>query len=68
MVGKELFLIGGYNYKEGTIPKCEKFSLLDYSSSIIKNLPEESCNHSLCDFRNNFIFKIGGHIYELKRN
>ncbi|EAR85007.2 kelch motif protein (macronuclear) [Tetrahymena thermophila SB210] len=62
-----LYVVGGYNYIEGSLAKCEKIPLDNeaYNSSIpINNLQKRSCYLTVCSWRNSILVKYGGILHD----
>ena len=56
-----IYVVGGFNYDEGFLDKCERYEIYkDKWTSIegLKGGPASSC--SVCVFKNTFLFKFGG--------
>ncbi|CAK78391.1 unnamed protein product (macronuclear) [Paramecium tetraurelia] len=59
-VDKDIFIIGGQNYKEGCLAKCEKYNINTNQITLINHLTELSTLHSSCTYNNKLIVKFGG--------
>ncbi len=59
-IGKYLYIIGGLNYLEGAMMKCERFNLETKQSEPINYLNSPSSHHSVCSFQDKYIYKFGG--------
>jgi hypothetical protein len=58
--GDYIYMVGGINYKEGTLMKCEKFNIITKETFPINFLNTKSSHHSVCNFKDKFLFKFGG--------
>ncbi|KAL4440871.1 hypothetical protein ABPG74_013852 [Tetrahymena malaccensis] len=62
-----LYVVGGFNYIEGSLAKCEKIPLDNeaYNSSIpINNLQKRSCYPTVCGWKNTILVKFGGILHD----
>ena len=59
-VRNRLFVVGGANYREGSLIKCESFDLKSQKWTRNNFLNIRSMNHSLATYKETFIFKFGG--------
>jgi len=55
-----IYIIGGYNFHNGTLKKCEKINVKTKKVSLIKNLNYASSHCCVTNFNNTHICKFGG--------
>ncbi|KAL4440872.1 hypothetical protein ABPG74_013853 [Tetrahymena malaccensis] len=62
-----LYVIGGYNYQEGSLAKCEKISLQkdnQHNAIPINNLHQKASHASVCSWQDKLIVKFGGILFD----
>lgn len=59
-VKNKIFVVGGANYREGALIKCESFDLKTLKWTRNNFLNIRSMNHCLAVHKESYIFKIGG--------
>lgn len=59
-VKNKIFVVGGSNYREGSLIKCENYDLKTRKWTKNNFLNIRSSNHSLAVYKDTYIFKIGG--------
>ena len=64
-VKNRIFVVGGANYKEGALIKCEVFNIDTGKWSPINFLNIKSMNHSITSLHDTYIFKFGGMRYNM---
>ena len=64
-VKNRIFVVGGANYKEGALIKCEAYDIDNNKWSPINFLNIKSMNHSITSLHDTYIFKFGGMRYNL---
>ena len=58
--GPYIYIIGGQNYIEGALIKCERFNIFTKVSQPINYLNQPSSHHSVCNYQDKFFYKLGG--------
>lgn len=59
-VRNKIFVVGGSNYREGSLIKCESFDLKTLKWTRNNYLNIRSMEHTLVTYKDTYIFKIGG--------
>ena len=61
----KIYAVGGANYKEGALIKCEVYDIESNKWTPINFLNIKSMNHSITPLYDNYIFKFGGMRFNL---
>lgn len=64
-VKNKIYAVGGANYKEGALIKCEVYDIETNKWSPINFLNIKSMNHSITPLYDSYIFKFGGMRYNM---
>lgn len=64
-VRNKIYVVGGANYKEGALIKCEVYDIEGNKWSPINFLNIKSMNHAVTSLHETYIFKFGGMRYNL---
>ena len=64
-IKNKIYAVGGYNYKEGALIKCEVYDIITNKWSPINFLNIKSMNHSITPLYETYIFKFGGMRYNM---